>query len=78
MYLARVFSMTRVIIARWENECISLSVLSMTQVMIAQWENECISLSVLSMANHGQAMAAKNRLGKASPNSENDSEYPLI
>ena len=34
-------------IAQWENECISLSVLSMAQVMIAQWENECISLSVL-------------------------------
>ena len=37
-------------IARWENECISLSVLSEIQAMIAQWENECISLSVLSMA----------------------------
>ena len=37
-------------IAQWENECISLSVLSMARVMIIQWENECISLSVLSMA----------------------------
>jgi len=37
-------------IAQWENECISLSVLSMAWVMIAQWENECISLSVLPMA----------------------------
>jgi len=35
----------RVIIAQWENECISLSVLSVARVMIAQWENECISLS---------------------------------
>jgi len=43
-------SMARVMIAQWENECISLSVLSMARVMIAQWENECISLSVLSMA----------------------------
>ena len=37
-------------IAQWENECISLSVLSVAQVMIAQWENECISVSVLSVA----------------------------
>jgi len=37
-------------IAQWENECISLSVLSMARVIIAQWENERISLSVLSMA----------------------------
>jgi len=48
-------------IAQWENECISLSVLSLTArhdssspwpgwVMIAQWENEFISLSVLSVA----------------------------
>jgi len=37
-------------IARWENECVSLSVLSVARVMIAQWENECISLSVLSVA----------------------------
>jgi len=37
-------------IAQWENECISLSVLSVARVMIAQWENECISLSVLSVA----------------------------
>jgi len=34
-----VFSMARVVIAQWENECISLSVLSMARVMIAQWEN---------------------------------------
>ena len=38
-----------VMIAQWENECISLSVLSVARVMIAQWENECISLSVLSV-----------------------------
>jgi len=37
-------------IAQWENECISLSVLPMARVMIAQWENECISLAVLFMA----------------------------
>ena len=37
-------------IAQWENECTSLSVLYMAQVMIAQWENECTSLSVLSIA----------------------------
>jgi len=37
-------------IAQWENECISLSVLSVARLMIAQWENECISLSVLFMA----------------------------
>ena len=39
-----------VIIAQWENECFSLSVLSLAQVMIAEWENECIPLSVLSVA----------------------------
>jgi len=39
-----------VIIAQWENECVSVSVLSMGWVMIAQWENECISVSALSMA----------------------------
>ena len=37
-------------IAQWENECISLSVLSVARVIIAQWENECISPSVLSVA----------------------------
>jgi len=37
-------------IAQWENECISPSVLSMVRVVIAQWENECILLSVLSIA----------------------------
>jgi len=37
-------------IAQWENQCISLSVLSMARVMIAQWENECISLSALPVA----------------------------
>ena len=37
-------------IAQWENDCISLSVLSVARVMVAQWENECISVSVLSMA----------------------------
>jgi len=42
--------MARVMIAQWENECISLSVLPVARVMIAQWENGCISLSVLSMA----------------------------
>jgi len=37
-------------IARWENECISLSALSVGPgFMIAQWENECISLFVLSV-----------------------------
>jgi len=36
------------VIAQWENEGISLSVLSMTWAVIAQWENEGISLSVLS------------------------------
>jgi len=45
-----------VMVAQWENECISLPVLSMARVMVAQWENECISLSVLpvaSMAENG-------------------------
>ena len=37
-------------IAQWENECISLSVLSVVRVMIAQWENERVSLFVLSVA----------------------------
>jgi len=40
--------MRAVMIAQWENECISLSILSVARVMIAQWENECISLSILS------------------------------
>ena len=41
-------------IAQWENECISLSVLSVAWVMIAQWENECISLrSSLSVLTVG-------------------------
>jgi len=31
-------------VAQWENECISLSVLTVARVMIAQWENECVSL----------------------------------
>jgi len=37
-------------IAQWENECISLSVLPVARVMLAQWENECISRSVLPVA----------------------------
>jgi len=37
-------------IAEWENECISLSVLTVARVMIAQWENERLSLSVLPVA----------------------------
>ena len=40
-------SLARVMIAQWENECISLSVLSMTWVMIAQWENECLTVCPL-------------------------------
>ena len=40
----------RVMIAQWENECISLSVLSEARVMTAQWENKWVSLSVLSEA----------------------------
>jgi len=28
-----------IMIAQWENKCISLSVVSMARVMIAQWEN---------------------------------------
>ena len=40
----------RVMIAQWENECISPSVLSVARVTIVQQENQCISLSVLSMA----------------------------
>ena len=50
MYLTVCPLRGRVMIAQWENECISLSVLSMARVMIAQWENGCISLSVLSVA----------------------------
>jgi len=49
MYLTICPPHGRVMIAQWENECISLSVLSMTWDMIAQWENESDSLSVLSM-----------------------------
>jgi len=37
-------------IAQWENECISLSVLFKARVMIAQWKNECFSLPVLLVA----------------------------
>jgi len=37
-------------IAQWENERVSLSVLSVALVMIAQWENERVSLFVLSVA----------------------------
>ena len=39
----------RWLIAQWENECISQSVLLVAWGMIAQWENECIPLSVLSV-----------------------------
>ena len=39
-----------VLIAQWENECNSQSVLSMARAMIAQWENECTSLSVIPVA----------------------------
>jgi len=46
MYLT-VLSVAWVMIAQWENKCISVSVLSMAWVMIAQWENECITLSSL-------------------------------
>ena len=48
MYFTVCSLRRRGLIAQWENECISLSVLSVAQVMIAQWKNECISLSVLS------------------------------
>ena len=34
-------------VAQWENECISLSVLPAAQVMVAHWETECVSLYVL-------------------------------
>jgi len=44
--------MGRVMIAQWENECISLFVLPVAWAMIAQWENECISLSVHSHSAH--------------------------
>jgi len=50
--------MARVMIAQWENECISLCVLPMARVMIAQWENACISLCVLPVARvHFPAVA---------------------
>jgi len=49
MYLT-VLIMARVMIAQWENECISLSVFAVARVMIAQREKKCISLSVLSVA----------------------------
>jgi len=42
-------SLYSVMIAQWENETVSLSVLSVVRVMITQWENDCISLSVLSV-----------------------------
>ena len=42
-----VLYMARVMIAQWENECISLSVLPVALVMIAQWDS---SLSVLPVA----------------------------
>jgi len=50
MYLTVCPLYGRVMIAQWESECISVSVLSLALVMIAQCENECTSLSVLSMA----------------------------
>jgi len=40
-------------IAQWENECISLSVLSVARVMIAQWENEWIYLTVCPPCDPG-------------------------
>jgi len=46
--------MARVMVAQWENECISLSTLSMARVMVAQWENECIALSDYSRSLPGQ------------------------
>jgi len=39
-----------IMIAQWENECSSLSVLPVARVMIAQWDNESISLSIFFMA----------------------------
>ena len=50
MYLTVCTLPGPVMIAQWENECISLSVPSVARVMIAQWENKCISLSVPSVA----------------------------
>jgi len=44
--------MARVMIAQWENECISLSVLSMARVMIAQW-GEWMYLTVCSLHSPG-------------------------
>jgi len=41
--------MIMVMIAQWENDYISLSLLSVSRAMIAQWENDYISLSLLSM-----------------------------
>jgi len=41
-------------IAQWENDCISLSVLSVARVMIAQWDmHECISLHVCLLRGPG-------------------------
>jgi len=39
-----------VMIAQWENECISQSILSVARIMIVQRENEGVSLSILSAA----------------------------
>jgi len=33
-----------VLLAQWENKCISLRVLSVARVMTAQWENEYINI----------------------------------
>jgi len=63
MYLTVCPLHARVMIAQWENECISLSVLSVARVMIAQWESECISLSVLSMARVQFPAVAKSFKG---------------
>jgi len=49
-YILAFQSAQSVMIAEWENECISLSVLTVARVMIAQWDNERLSLSVLPVA----------------------------
>ena len=43
-------TLVSVMIAQWENECLSLSVLSVVRAMISQWENECLSQTVPSKA----------------------------
>jgi len=55
MYLTVYPLHARVMIAQWENECISMSILSMAWVMIAQWDSSvCPPCGSGSIPNHGE------------------------